>query len=103
MGVQACKCMNRTRVNLEWIIQSQANVRAQICSQKDLSGPLPPQHIRLREQPAEGGRTPSIWDDFCKRTECMACADVGNDMYHKYKEDIQMMKGLDLVQLLDGV
>lgn len=40
---------------------------------------------------AEGGRTPSIWDDFCRRTPGMDCADVGDDMYHLYKEDIQMM------------
>lgn len=45
---------------------------------------------------AEGGRTPSIWDTFCKRTDGMACADTANDMYHKYKEDIKMMKELNV-------
>jgi beta-glucosidase len=43
---------------------------------------------------AEGGRTPSIWDTFCKETPNMTCADTGNDMYHKYKDDIKMMKEL---------
>jgi len=38
----------------------------------------------------EGGRTPSIWDEFCKERN-IPCAERGDDMYALYKEDIAMM------------
>ncbi|CEM11757.1 unnamed protein product [Vitrella brassicaformis CCMP3155] len=41
----------------------------------------------------EGGRTPSHWDTFT-HSRGMANADVACDFYHKYPEDIQLMKRL---------
>ncbi|TYZ57602.1 hypothetical protein PybrP1_003942 [[Pythium] brassicae (nom. inval.)] len=44
----------------------------------------------------EGGRTPSIWDDFC-RERGLQCANVADDFYHRYRDDIKLMvdAGLD--------
>jgi beta-glucosidase/6-phospho-beta-glucosidase/beta-galactosidase len=39
----------------------------------------------------EGGRTPSIWDDFCREKPGYVCANVADDFYHRFKSDIQMM------------
>ncbi|KAI9987470.1 hypothetical protein PInf_023509 [Phytophthora infestans] len=41
----------------------------------------------------EGGRTPSIWDDFCRthhKTK-VACANVADDFYHRYRDDVKLM------------
>ncbi|ETL92561.1 hypothetical protein L917_09167, partial [Phytophthora nicotianae] len=35
----------------------------------------------------EGGRTSSIWDDFCREKPGMKCANVADDFYHRYKDD----------------
>lgn len=45
----------------------------------------------------EDGRTPSIWDTFSKtpgKTVNGATGDVATDHYHRFKEDIQLMKNL---------
>ena len=35
------------------------------------------------------GRTPSIWDTFCRSRENVECANVADDFYHRYPLDIQ--------------
>jgi beta-glucosidase len=45
----------------------------------------------------EDGRAPSIWDTFSKtpgKTVNGATGDVADDHYHRYKEDVQLMKSL---------
>ncbi|CDW81975.1 glycosyl hydrolase family protein [Stylonychia lemnae] len=45
------------------------------------------------------GRGPSIWDDFCKiegKINNDDNGDVADDFYHRYKQDIQMMKSLGI-------
>ncbi|WP_264874284.1 GH1 family beta-glucosidase [Vibrio agarivorans] len=45
----------------------------------------------------EGGRTPSIWDTFCKKTGAVDNGDNGDvacDHYHLWKQDIEMIQGL---------
>ena len=47
----------------------------------------------------EDGRTPSVWDTFCRRPGAVAMdhtGDVACDHYHRYKEDVALMKGLGL-------
>ncbi|KAF1792797.1 Glycosyl hydrolases family 1, N-terminal conserved site [Phytophthora cactorum] len=39
----------------------------------------------------EGGRTPSIWDDFCRQKPGLSCANVADDFYHRYPSDLKMM------------
>ncbi|CEG43840.1 hypothetical protein L915_09380 [Plasmopara halstedii] len=40
----------------------------------------------------EGGRTESIWDDFCRtHHKKVACANVADDFYHRYRSDIKLM------------
>ncbi|KAF4147301.1 Glycosyl hydrolase family 1 [Phytophthora infestans] len=36
----------------------------------------------------EGGRTPSIWDEFCRDQPGMLCANVADDFYHRYPDDL---------------
>ncbi|TYZ61479.1 hypothetical protein PybrP1_008942, partial [[Pythium] brassicae (nom. inval.)] len=45
----------------------------------------------------EGGRTRSIWDDFCRERAGVQCSNVGDDFYHRYRDDIKLMvaSGLD--------
>ena len=46
---------------------------------------------------AEDGRGPSIWDTFSHtpgKTNAGATGDVADDHYHRYKEDVQLMKAL---------
>ena len=42
------------------------------------------------------GRGPSIWDTFLHKCMAYACqnGDVAADSYHKYKEDVQLLKHL---------
>ncbi|SKB00725.1 beta-glucosidase, partial [Caloramator quimbayensis] len=52
----------------------------------------------------EDGRTPSIWDTFSKtkgKTFNMDNGDVACDHYHRYKEDVELMKelGVDAYRL----
>ncbi|WP_394243469.1 GH1 family beta-glucosidase [Vibrio astriarenae] len=45
----------------------------------------------------EGGRTPSIWDTFCKKPGAVDNGDSGDvacDHYHLWKQDIEMIQGL---------
>src|SRR5499427_8508901 len=45
----------------------------------------------------EDGRGPSIWDTFCKEPGKISDGsngDVSCDHYHRYKEDVALMKGL---------
>ncbi len=47
----------------------------------------------------EGGRTDSIWDTFCRIPGAVLGADngdVADDHYHRYREDVAMMKELNL-------
>ncbi|GMG14687.1 unnamed protein product [Phytophthora fragariaefolia] len=37
------------------------------------------------------GRTPSIWDDFCRQRPGLACANVADDFFHRYPSDLKMM------------
>ncbi|CAN0902046.1 Beta-glucosidase 24 [Linum grandiflorum] len=48
---------------------------------------------------AEGGRGPSIWDTFTKiqgKISDGTSGDVAIDEYHRYKEDVQLMKDMGL-------
>jgi len=69
-------------------------VNVWICFPKGFKWAVATAAYQVEGAVAEGGRTPSIWDTFCKSKEGMACADRGNDMYHMYKDDIRMMKEL---------
>lgn len=45
----------------------------------------------------EEGRTPSIWDTFCRAPGKVIggdCGDVACDHFHRFKEDVQLMKQL---------
>ena len=47
----------------------------------------------------EDGRGKSIWDTFCKVPGAIAngdSGDVANDHYHRYKEDVALMKSVGL-------
>ena len=47
----------------------------------------------------EDGRTPSVWDDFCRTPGKIANRDTGDtacDSYHLWKEDVRLMKELGL-------
>ncbi|CAL0332467.1 unnamed protein product [Lupinus luteus] len=48
----------------------------------------------------EGGRGPSIWDEFThkypEKIEDRSNGDVANDEYHRYKEDVGIMKHMNL-------
>jgi beta-glucosidase/6-phospho-beta-glucosidase/beta-galactosidase len=45
----------------------------------------------------DAGRTPSIWDDFCRaRGDAVACANVADDFYHRYKQDVGLMADMGL-------
>ncbi|MEV6977190.1 family 1 glycosylhydrolase [Kitasatospora sp. NPDC093806] len=48
---------------------------------------------------AEDGRTPSVWDTFCRtpgRVHDGDTGDVATDHYHRYREDVALMAGLGL-------
>ena len=48
---------------------------------------------------AEGGRTPSIWDTFARTPGKVADGDTGDvacDHYHRFREDVALMKRLGL-------
>ncbi|MFP4697232.1 MAG: GH1 family beta-glucosidase [Eubacteriales bacterium] len=47
----------------------------------------------------EDGRTPSIWDDFCHKEGNVENGDTGDiacDHYHKYEEDVELLKELGI-------
>jgi len=47
----------------------------------------------------EGGRGPSVWDEFCRRPGAIAedqNGDRSTDHYHLYKQDVALMKGMGL-------
>ncbi|KAF4039719.1 Glycosyl hydrolase family 1 [Phytophthora infestans] len=39
----------------------------------------------------EGGRTPSIWDEYCRTQSGLKCANVADDFYHRFKDDVKLM------------
>ncbi|KAH7484240.1 hypothetical protein PRIC1_003542 [Phytophthora ramorum] len=39
----------------------------------------------------EGGRTPSIWDEYCRTQPGLKCANVADDFYHRYRDDVKLM------------
>ena len=48
---------------------------------------------------AEDGRGPSVWDTFCRRPGAIEQGHTGDratDHYHRYKEDVVLMKRLGL-------
>jgi beta-glucosidase len=48
---------------------------------------------------SEDGRTPSVWDTLCRRPGAIASDHTGEratDHYHRYKEDVGLMKSLGL-------
>lgn len=48
---------------------------------------------------AEGGRTPSIWDTFCRTPGKVSGGDSGDvavDHYHRWRDDIRLMADLNL-------
>ncbi len=48
---------------------------------------------------AEDGKGPSIWDVFCATPGKIACGDTGDtacDHYHRYREDVDLMRQLNL-------
>src|SRR5690348_14815808 len=48
---------------------------------------------------AEDGRSPSVWDTFCRRPAAIAMDHTGDrstDHYHLYKRDVALMKQLGL-------
>ncbi|KAL7447077.1 hypothetical protein ACHAXM_011092 [Skeletonema potamos] len=48
---------------------------------------------------SEGGRGASIWDTFCKESEEHCNGDTGDvtdDHYHRWRQDVQLMKSLGL-------
>ncbi|KAH7484244.1 Beta-glucosidase 27 [Phytophthora ramorum] len=47
----------------------------------------------------EGGRTPSIWDEFCRDQPGMLCANVADDFYHRYPDDLNLMQDVGLQSL----
>jgi beta-glucosidase len=47
----------------------------------------------------EDGKGPSVWDEFCKKEKAIKegnTGDVACDHYHRYKEDVAMMKQIGL-------
>ncbi|KAL9322954.1 hypothetical protein ACSQ67_011007 [Phaseolus vulgaris] len=48
----------------------------------------------------EGGRKPSVWDEYThkhpERINDRSNGDVAVDQYHRYKEDVQIMKNMNL-------
>ncbi|KGM13032.1 beta-glucosidase [Cellulomonas bogoriensis 69B4 = DSM 16987] len=47
----------------------------------------------------EGGRTPSIWDTFCRVPGAVAAGDTGDvacDHYHRWQQDVDLMASLGL-------
>jgi Glycosyl hydrolase family 1 len=61
-----------------------------------LSGASPHRAIRSRGRQGDG-REPSIWDTYCAQTGRIANGDTGDvacDHYHRYAEDISLMREL---------
>ncbi|GMF19021.1 unnamed protein product [Phytophthora fragariaefolia] len=40
----------------------------------------------------ETGRTPSVWDEICGTDSFPNCANVADDFFHRYKDDVNTMK-----------
>ena len=62
-------------------------------------GELPQVHIRLEGAFAEDGKGVSIWDTFSNKPGNIAHNENGNeacDHYHRYREDIVLMKSLGI-------
>ncbi|EEY61148.1 glycoside hydrolase, putative [Phytophthora infestans T30-4] len=39
----------------------------------------------------ESGRTPSIYDAYCRETPGIECANVADDFFHRYRDDVKLM------------
>ncbi|KAE9318938.1 hypothetical protein PF008_g18394 [Phytophthora fragariae] len=44
----------------------------------------------------ESGRTPSIYDAYCRETPGIECANVADDFFHRYHDDIKLMVKTEL-------
>jgi beta-glucosidase/6-phospho-beta-glucosidase/beta-galactosidase len=44
----------------------------------------------------ESGREPSIWDDYCRSQPDLQCADVADDFFHRYRDDVALMDRMGL-------
>ncbi|GMF55083.1 unnamed protein product [Phytophthora fragariaefolia] len=42
------------------------------------------------------GREPSIWDAYCRAQPELQCADVADDLFHRYHEDVARMAAMGL-------
>ena len=54
---------------------------------------------QIEGAPAADGKGPSIWDMFCKKPSAIwkdQSGDVACDHYHRWKEDVAIMKSLGL-------
>src|SRR4051794_35514578 len=54
---------------------------------------------QIEGAPAEDGKGPSIWDMFCKKPGSIwrdQSGDLACDHYHRYKEDVALMKAMGL-------
>ncbi|MBA9003318.1 GH1 family beta-glucosidase [Thermomonospora cellulosilytica] len=54
---------------------------------------------QIEGAPAADGRLPSIWDDFCRVPGAVAGGDTGDvacDHYHRWREDVALMRRLGL-------
>lgn len=40
----------------------------------------------------EGGRTQSVWDEWCRSQEKLECANVADDFYHRFESDLDLMQ-----------
>ncbi|KAH7479639.1 Beta-glucosidase 32 [Phytophthora ramorum] len=40
----------------------------------------------------ETGRTPSVWDEICGSDSFPSCANVADDFFHRYKDDVNTMQ-----------
>jgi beta-glucosidase len=61
------------------------------------SGERQPASYQVEGAVAEDGRLPSIWDTFSHtpgKVANNATGDVADDHYHRYKDDVQLMKAL---------
>ena len=73
--------------------------RASPSSRRASSGAPPPASYQIEGAAAADGKGPSIWDMFCKKPGAIwkdQSGDVACDHYHRYKEDVAIMKSLGI-------
>jgi beta-glucosidase len=87
------------------IIPFRPDTRPAVASHADV--PFPPDFLwgaataayQIEGAAAEGGRTPSIWDTFCRLPGRVVGGDTGDvacDHYHRYRDDVRLMAELGL-------